>query len=339
MSLVKAVDLEISSVAFQAAHPELHHYTNAAGLKGIVSSNTIWATHFSDLNDSTEVTHLRQAFAEALAPRYEELIARQNLSEELPQLYERDGGSQKLARDFVDSLYGATFDGNSELTSMAAFITSFCTHADDQPDNRFYDRSYERENGLLSQWRSYGGADGYCIVFDTAKLSYILASEFDARYWVHMKIDPVHYAVQGASPGTEFLALLDAVAQTLTDFFNGQRTPEMGVQEFLIAASLFKHQGFREEQEVRVVAIPATEIMRSEALKHPEFQDKPVPDVHARPDGVRRYVTLLDGLGVELPIRRVIVGPSRQQTENVAFVRALLKPNIPVVPSATPWLS
>lgn len=142
------------------------------------------------------------------------------------------------------------------MTSTAAFIASFCTHADQQPDGRFYDRSYERVNGLLSQWRSYVGSDGYCVVFDTAKLSHILASEFDARYWVHMKIDPVHYAVQEASPGAAFFALVNAGAQTLTDFFNGQRTPEMGVQEFLIAASLFKHQGFREEQEVRVVAIP-----------------------------------------------------------------------------------
>lgn len=91
-------NLKISSVAFQAAHPELHHYTNAAGLKGIVSTNTIWATHFRDLNDSTEVTHLRQSFADALALRYEELIARQTLSEGLRELYEREGGSQKLAR-------------------------------------------------------------------------------------------------------------------------------------------------------------------------------------------------------------------------------------------------
>jgi hypothetical protein len=62
MTSVKAVDLEISSVEFQAAHPELHHYTNAGGLEGIIKSNTIRATHFCDLNDSSEVTHLRASF-------------------------------------------------------------------------------------------------------------------------------------------------------------------------------------------------------------------------------------------------------------------------------------
>lgn len=335
MSLVKAVDLEISSIAFQAAHPELHHYTNEDGLRGILSTNTIWATHFRDLNDTTEVTHLRQSFEKALAPRYDEIIAKRSLGVDS---YQHEGGSPRLAHDFVDSLYGETFDENRKLTSMAAFISSFCTHADEQPDGRIYDRAYERNNGLLSQWRSYGGADGYCIVFDTAKLSHILATEFDARYWVHMKIDPVHYAVQGAAPSLAFPAMVDAAAQTLADSLNGQPAPEMRVPEFLVAATLFKHQGFREEQEVRIVAIPATDALRAEALKHPEFQDKPVPEVHARSHG-RRYVILFDGLGVELPIRRVIVGPSRQQEKNVNFARSILKPEIPVVPSATPWLS
>jgi hypothetical protein len=274
-----------------------------------------------------------------MAPRYDELISSHNMTEELRSLYENEGGSQKLARDFVDSLYGATFDGKSELTSVAAFLSSFCTHADVQPGGRSYDRSYERENGLLSQWRGYGGGDGYCIVFDTAKLSHLLAAEFDARYWVHLKVDPVHYAVQGEPPAAPFLALIDAGARTLEDFFSGQLTPEMGVQEFLIAASLFKHQGFREEQEVRIVAIPATETMRNEARQHPEFQDKPVPEIRTRPDNGRRYVTLLDGLGLELPIRRVIVGPSRKQADNIAFTRSLLEPSRPVIPSVTPWLS
>jgi hypothetical protein len=38
-----------------APRPEsLYHYTNAAGLKGIIESKTIWATQFDFLNDRTE---------------------------------------------------------------------------------------------------------------------------------------------------------------------------------------------------------------------------------------------------------------------------------------------
>ena len=40
---------------FMAVHPELYHYTNLDGLKGILSTKSLWATHFANLNDSTEV--------------------------------------------------------------------------------------------------------------------------------------------------------------------------------------------------------------------------------------------------------------------------------------------
>jgi hypothetical protein len=33
-------------------HPELMHYTTADGLKGIVTSKTLWASHTGFLNDS-----------------------------------------------------------------------------------------------------------------------------------------------------------------------------------------------------------------------------------------------------------------------------------------------
>ena len=32
--------------------PELYHYTSEAGFRGIVASNSLWATFFEDLNDS-----------------------------------------------------------------------------------------------------------------------------------------------------------------------------------------------------------------------------------------------------------------------------------------------
>jgi hypothetical protein len=38
-------------------HPQLIHYTGAAGLSGILESQTLHATHYSYLNDATEVRH------------------------------------------------------------------------------------------------------------------------------------------------------------------------------------------------------------------------------------------------------------------------------------------
>jgi hypothetical protein len=109
--------------------------------------------------------------------------------------------------------------------------------------------------------------------------------------------------------------------------------------EFLTAATLLKHQGFREEREVRIVAIPGTSPLLDQArTEHADFPDRPLPEIRNRPQSDRRYIPLFDGFNVQLPIERVIVGPSRNQVGNAAFARDLLGSSIQVTCSTTPWL-
>lgn len=49
----------------------LYHYTTLEGLKGIISSNALWATHYKYLNDSSEVDYARSIISEALADTIE----------------------------------------------------------------------------------------------------------------------------------------------------------------------------------------------------------------------------------------------------------------------------
>src|SRR6266702_3281195 len=138
ITLMTSTELTIGSTEFQASHPKLHHYTAKPGLEGIVQSNSLWATRYRDLNDSAEIIHLKVPLAQALAPRFDEIVERRNPNRHLRRLYEKTGGSAKLAKDLVDSLYGATFEGTG-FTALDAFAVCFCTHADD--------RLYEREHG------------------------------------------------------------------------------------------------------------------------------------------------------------------------------------------------
>ena len=41
-------------------HSELFHYTGAAGLAGIIQSQTLWATHYEYLNDSEEIKYFHK---------------------------------------------------------------------------------------------------------------------------------------------------------------------------------------------------------------------------------------------------------------------------------------
>ena len=59
---------------FMAVHPELYHYTNLDGLKGILSTKSLWATHFANLNDSTEVTLLEAQLSAAVAAGIREVF-------------------------------------------------------------------------------------------------------------------------------------------------------------------------------------------------------------------------------------------------------------------------
>lgn len=330
MALTTSAEITVGSVEFQASHPKLHHYTAKPGLEGIIKSNSLWATRYRDLNNSAEIVNLKIPLAQALAPRFDEIVERRNPNRHLRRLYEKTGGSVTLAKDLVNSLYSATFEGTG-FTSLEAFVASFCSHSGDRP--------YEQENGLLSQWRGYSGHDGYCLVFDTPELCALLGQEFDTHYYVHLQIDAVQYAVDGISLDALFPSLVNAAAQSLQQFFDGTPFPELGVTDFLTGATLFKQEGFREEREARIVAIPGTAALRDQARREqPDFPDLPLPEIRVLPEIDRNYIPLFDGCSTRLPIERVIVGPSRNQAANAAFARGLLGPSIPVTCSATPWL-
>src|SRR5579871_2942350 len=114
--------------------------------------------------------------------RVEALVA--PLDQRARFLFREAGGGLGVARDLVNSLYGATFLNKEGFTALDAFSVSFTTHANDG--------EFEREHGLPSQWTNYAGPDGFCLVFDTPQMANHLGREFDSRYWVRLALDPVH---------------------------------------------------------------------------------------------------------------------------------------------------
>jgi Protein of unknown function (DUF2971) len=105
----------------------LYHYTKADGLVSILSSQTLWATDYRFLNDSTELTYARELFEAALAQRIHRARSRDV----------RNGLSRLQAvMDLV--------------ADPSLLVACFCEHGD-----------------LLSQWRGYAAGSGYSIGFST----------------------------------------------------------------------------------------------------------------------------------------------------------------------------
>jgi hypothetical protein len=313
--------LTVCSVETQAEHPELFHYTRPAAFESIIKTNTFWASHYEDMVDKKEVLLLREPLIAALAPRYDALIS--CFDRTTRRLYKKGGSGMAVARDLVDVLYKSTFKNKGGFTALDAFMTSFSTHSGDTP--------FEREHGLYSQWQEYAGDNGFCIVFDTVALGQLLGRNIDARYWVHLSLRPVCYAFEGVPIDAIFPELVNSAGDTLRQCLDGS-PHEIGLPEFLVGSSLLKEPRYKEEREVRIIAIPGTRPLSDQASKeHADFNVQPLPQIRTRPDGShRRYVSIFDGLSdASLPIKRVIVGPSPRQAANAEYARSVIG-NIPV---------
>jgi hypothetical protein len=143
VNLTRKATLTIADQKTISDHPELHHYTTEDGLRGIFKTNTIWATHFLDLNDTTEVKLLREPLVRALSSRFQKLVReRQHGSLRVRRKVSALGGAQKvatsLASSLVESLYKVTFAGARAFDFGAPFIASFCSHS-----NEVYERECE----------------------------------------------------------------------------------------------------------------------------------------------------------------------------------------------------
>jgi hypothetical protein len=228
----------------------------------------------------------------------------------------------------VKALYGATFDGTGVYSALDAYLFSFSTHAEDT--------EFDREHGIRSQWDGYAGPEGYCLVFDIGEVARILGQEMDTRYWVRLTLDPVRYADRPVED--IFPELVDASADTLRQFIDGIRFPEMAVPEFLAGTTLLKGAAYKSEREVRIVAIPGTaETAKHAANEYPDEFDAntALPEIRARSDTGKRYIALFEGLGLRLPVKRVIVGPGAQQEERAERARSILG-DVPITLSRCP---
>lgn len=55
-------------------YPSLYHYTNWAGLQGILSSQSMWASNIKYLNDQSELTLARDPIYRLLLPKITAII-------------------------------------------------------------------------------------------------------------------------------------------------------------------------------------------------------------------------------------------------------------------------
>jgi hypothetical protein len=323
-----------------AENPELHHYTDRAGLEGIWESGVLFATRYDFLNDSTEIGHLRDDLLRVVQDRIRvELLQRRRTDPKIDRLLTKEGLLNVVrheAENVVSVLYKATFEGVSRARGMAVpYITSFCSHRNDH--------KYEQENGLLSQWRGYGRDERYAIVFQTDKLEKLLKEEAKEFVYPALIVGNVAYNDEKLNFAERYVTLIDLVAGLWKTFVEtGDTKPGDLFVPFLMASTLMKHRAFSEEREVRFVACPtfreadeemhlAAKISMRPGIRHKE------PYCRKRADGTRVEYIRLFGNGKRLPIKRIVVGPHRDQQRLKQQIDTLIEGKVRVVLSQTPF--
>jgi Protein of unknown function (DUF2971) len=303
----------------QDSHDELYHYTTATGLSGILQSKSLWATHTSFVNDEEEIL----GFYDRILPKILRPVFQKYIDEikNLPEFQKQQGGMQ--FEQFCDEQF-STF--MSILRNIAPklhdhYITSFSTITE----------PWVREHGLLSQWRAYGSDGGYALVFDTSRLDKILSEE-TAPYqeenfsWVDVQY---HLNENYRTNDTDTNQWIEQLETAAAKYFRSRTEDDASELSapLTILSSLFKHRGFEEEREVRLVL----SLLGSEPESHPEFlsvRQHPVQTTVRKGETVpfvELCVREVGGVRQHLPIKRIIIGPHREKNARKRAVQLLLR--------------
>jgi DUF2971 family protein len=275
--------------AWQQRHVEadeqvLYHYTDAQGLLGIVQSQQLWASNAAFLNDSTEVTYIRGVLAE--------------VAEEFRDEHAVTATSREYA---VDSIAGTGRFPPTE--ARTASVISILEAAPTIAGRVFdvYVSCFCEWGDLLSQWRGYpSSGGGYALGLRPESirrgggvLRRVIYDEEEQQRLLYDLQAPIVEAMASANPEE---------GKDLWDWLVRDHLTRVSAR-LEECSFCFKHPGFTEESEWRLVSLRARE--------PGQRPDDPPPDVRATRTGLLPYLKRsLEGDAVA----EVVVGPSSQPT-------------------------
>lgn len=317
--------------------PFLYHYTTGSGLLGIVESQQIHATSIAYLNDNEEhigyfnrrlPALLDEAIADVLYSWPPVATAGVALSEtEMKQ----------KAAEFTETMRSRMLELSLEMDDP--YVASFSAPP-----------RLDHEDGILSQWRAYGSDGGYAVIFETAGIERLLELEISAIHHQYLMIGDVeYYGSQGSDEPRLQETLEDEkqVKAALKQFMiTGTPTELDPLYTSLVGLSVrHKHRGFREEAEIRIVALRSIPKVRE--LEETDGELRPQREIIFRSKvGILvPYIKLFGkkelGDDARLPIKQIIVGPHPEKAKRRAAVERLLRENgidAAVTESSIPYL-
>jgi hypothetical protein len=208
----------------------LYHYTDAAGLEGIIKNQQVWFTSYTHLNDPSEIT-------------YGMTIA----SELLSEIGQTSDGRIRIFCDWVNDL----FTHENLRGAYDFFVASFSQHRDD-----------------LGQWRAYGD-NGRGFALGLAPHLFGIEHNLDQNPHEKIFVAPVVYGRKAARqyhmPAIEQAvrivgATVERAANLMVDsnvglpFFD-EMAKVLIASQLIFNSLTIKHEAYQHEQEVRMIIL------------------------------------------------------------------------------------
>lgn len=195
----------------------LYHYTDSAGLHGLLIKNSIWLTSFKFMNDNRELVH----------------------------------GMEILGRKFEEFLNDGDYD--ADFIQTCRNVWAFVLEEANDPDIKPYIFCLSQKKDHLSQWRGYGDfGRGFCVEFKYNELNtldqqgiIIGKVQYDERMFEALCADLVQ----------NWLGLCLSDAQVNYNIISSANMRNLALLFMQAAYALcikFKHVGFHEEEEWRL---------------------------------------------------------------------------------------
>ncbi len=295
-------------------YPKLYHYTNQKGLEGILKSQSLWATHYKNLNDGTELKIFDNTIKKPLSEKFEKVFREaQNLhNRKVKKSWEKLNklDLQKEVEKEAKYLLGVMRKAIGENF----FINSFCYHDEG---------SYEQKNGLLSQWRSYG-KEGYAIIFDTKKLWEMLSLEEEKfpkdRTFI---MSNVIYEGFTEDDREDFDDDLEKILTHSTEFVKTKVRGKIDAarssigetyEPFVKCLSRLKHIAFKEEKEIRLVCHSSGKESSDANEANCKKLGRETKSRSRNGESIL-YQEIFGFPDKKLPIERIIIGPGKNQND------------------------
>jgi len=266
--------------------PILHHYTDAAGLHGIVSSHRLWATAAQFSNDLSEIEYALTTACEVIEDTWK---GRKTLS-----------AWEHMLHAHLQRFFAAPFPDFNQ-----SFLVSFCEEGD-----------------LLSQWRAYGHRSGFSLAFKLrAGESDLLRCEKAFRTLLRKVIyDPAAQRQRLNFLFKRLIKLVNGFQSTPSsdEKHGGKLHVELSlilILELTDWACSVKHNAFSEEREWRLISFTN---FGAKVEKNVGVLVRPTPEF------LIPYMVLRSTKSARLPIVEVRCGPSRLQAELARAATILL---------------